>query len=110
MALRAVSAKSAVRPTVARASVKPVAALKPAQKLALAGAASVALLAASSSSVRPRDIAAWVISWGPASLDGSCQTALHLPLRDDQSAGYLLARTHTGADLVQRGMRASSET
>ncbi|KAG2442953.1 hypothetical protein HXX76_003028 [Chlamydomonas incerta] len=62
MALRAVSAKSAVRPTVARASVKPVAALKPAQKLALAGAASVALLAASSSSAEASQLIATVAS------------------------------------------------
>ncbi|KXZ56369.1 hypothetical protein GPECTOR_1g327 [Gonium pectorale] len=58
MALRATVAKSAVRPSVARASVKPVAALKPAQaKLAMAGAASLAMLASSGSAEATQIIA-----------------------------------------------------
>jgi photosystem I subunit 8 len=50
MALRATIAKPAVRPQASRSSVKPVAALKPAQvKLAAAGVASLAVLAAAQS-------------------------------------------------------------
>ncbi|GIL72650.1 hypothetical protein Vretimale_4390, partial [Volvox reticuliferus] len=58
MALRATLAKPAVRPQVARASVKPVAALKPAHaKLALAGVASLAMLASTNSAEASQVIA-----------------------------------------------------
>ncbi|GFR41413.1 hypothetical protein Agub_g2096 [Astrephomene gubernaculifera] len=58
MALRATLAKPAVRPQAARASVKPVAALKPVHaKLALAGAASLAVLASTHSAEASQVIA-----------------------------------------------------
>ncbi|KAG2499218.1 hypothetical protein HYH03_002798 [Edaphochlamys debaryana] len=79
MALRATLAKPAVRPSSARSSVKPVAALKPAQaKVALAGAASLAVLAVTNSaeaSTVIADMAAassgWPLtppSWAPSVL------------------------------------------